>query len=139
MRQRRKRSRPRIRPRPPALWIAAGALLLASGAAALWWRWVEARTEDYFVGASLARVRWTHLTDQQRLRSTCLGAHGVQDALQGHPRDFCLPFLPELKAEFARNGLDWEQESRRAREEMVRMQEKSGDLRGRSDSRSDSR
>ena len=69
-------------------------------------------------------MRWAYLDDLQRQRSTCLGAHGVQDALQGHPRDFCVPFLPELKREFAKNGLAWEVESRRAKEEMRKLQER---------------
>jgi hypothetical protein len=104
--------------------ILTGAGLLAAGSSWLWWHWVEQRTDGYFAGASAARMRWAYLDDLQQQRSTCLGAHGVLDALQGHPPDFCLPFLPELKREFAKNGLDWEVESRRAKQELSKQQER---------------
>jgi hypothetical protein len=60
-----------------------------------YWAWVVQRTEDVYTGVSLERLRYAHLSDTQRLRMTCLGAHGRLDAARGHPRDFCRPFLRE--------------------------------------------
>ena len=60
-----------------------------------YWAWVVNRTEGIYTGLSLERVRYAHLSDAQRLRMTCLGAHGRQDAAEGHPRVVCLPFLRE--------------------------------------------
>lgn len=114
----------RMRMGSAARLILVGALLAAAGG--LWWRWVERRTEDEFVGVSSEPVRWAYQSEQQRLRSICLGTHGVQDALQGHPRDFCIQFLQELKAHFKCNGLDWEVEARRARKELMVQEEHSG-------------
>jgi hypothetical protein len=69
--------------------------LILSGAGMGYWAWVVQRTEDVYTGVSLERLRYAHLSDTQRLRMTCLGAHGRLDAARGHPRDFCRPFLRE--------------------------------------------
>jgi len=58
-------------------------------------RWVRLRTENLYTGLSIERLRYAHLSDVQRLRMTCLGAHGRLDATKGHPRKFCRPFLKE--------------------------------------------
>jgi hypothetical protein len=65
-------------------------LILASSV--LYGVWVYQRTDGYFVGLSWARIRWAHMSDEQRDRATCLGAHGSQDAREGHPRSFCMHF-----------------------------------------------
>ena len=69
--------------------------LILSGACMGYWAWVVQRTEDVYTGVSLERLRYAHISDSQHLRMACLGAHGRQDAAQGHPRDFCSPFLRE--------------------------------------------
>jgi hypothetical protein len=43
-----------------------------------------------------------------------MGAHAIKDYLEGYPRDECRKFLPELRAGFAREGLDWDREARKA-------------------------
>jgi len=74
-------------------WLLIPLALLAAGLG--YGAWVVQRTEGYFTGVSLERLRYAHLSDQQRMRMTCLGAHALHDAAQGHPRDFCRPFLRE--------------------------------------------
>lgn len=60
-----------------------------------YWVWVVLRTEGYYTGVSLDRLRYAHLSDTHRLRMACLGAHGRLDAAHGHPMGFCRPFLRE--------------------------------------------
>lgn len=74
-------------------WIVISLTLLATGLS--YEAWVVKRTGGVYTGVSLERLRYAHLSDQQRLQMTCLGAHGRQDATLGHPRDFCQPFLKE--------------------------------------------
>lgn len=74
-------------------WLLIPLALLAAGLG--YGSWVSQRTKGYYTGISLERLRYAHLSEQQRLRMACLGAHGRLDAAQGHPRDFCLPFLRE--------------------------------------------
>ncbi|MEB3275742.1 MAG: hypothetical protein VKM92_02140 [Cyanobacteriota bacterium] len=76
------------------------------------------RTAESWTGLSPGRIRWAHLNDQQQLRATCTGARSIQDALEGHPRDSCKPYLPELRAMFRQQGLDWDQQSLRARTQL---------------------
>ena len=76
-----------------SLLIVIPLALLAAGLG--YGAWVAQRNDGVYTGISLERLRYAQLSDQQRLRMTCLGAHGRQDAAQGHPRDFCLPFLKE--------------------------------------------
>ena len=52
-------------------------------------------TEDVYTEVSLERLGYANLSDTQRLRMTCIGAHCRQDAAQGHPRDLCVLFLNE--------------------------------------------
>lgn len=74
-------------------WLLIPLALLAAGFG--YGAWVVQRTEDVYTGVSLERLRYAHLSDIKRLQITCLGAHGLQDAAEGHPRDFCRPFLRE--------------------------------------------
>lgn len=74
-------------------WLLIPVALLVAGVG--YAIWVVQRTEGLYTGVSLERLRYAHLSDTQRLQMTCLGAHGRQDAAQGHPRDFCRPFLRE--------------------------------------------
>lgn len=76
-------------------WLLIFLALLATGLG--YGAWVVQRTEGVYTGVSLERLRYAHLSEQQRLRMTCLGAHGLQDAAQGHPRDVCRPFLREAE------------------------------------------
>jgi hypothetical protein len=69
------------------------AVLLTTGAG--YWSWVVQRTEGIYTGLSLERMRYAHLSEEQRLRMTCLGSHGRLDAARGHPRGFCVRFLKE--------------------------------------------
>ena len=69
--------------------------LILAGAGMGYWAWVRPRAEGVYPGVSLERLRYALLSDEQRLRMTCLGSQGRQDAAQGHPRDFCVPFLNE--------------------------------------------
>ncbi|MCP9913342.1 hypothetical protein KBZ07_07965 [Cyanobium sp. BA20m-14] len=74
-------------------WLLIPVIL--SGACMGYWAWLVQRTEDVYTGVSLERLRYAHLSDTQRRRMTCFGAHGRLDAARGHPRDFCRPFLRE--------------------------------------------
>ena len=74
-------------------WLLIPLILSAAGMG--YWAWVVQRTEDVYTGVSLERLRYAHISDSQRLRMACLGAHGRLDAARGHPRDFCRPFLRE--------------------------------------------
>ena len=74
-------------------WLLIPLILSAAGMG--YWAWVVQRTEDVYTGVSLERLRNAHISDSQRLRMACLGAHGRLDAARGHPRDFCRPFLRE--------------------------------------------
>lgn len=73
-------------------------ILMAIGISSLtlYGAWIYQRTEGYFVGVSWSRLRWAHMSDEQRDRATCLGAHGQQDAAEKHPRDFCKQFKVPL-------------------------------------------
>lgn len=74
-------------------WLLILLALLAAGIS--YGAWVVKRTEGIYTGFSVERLRYAHLSDSQRLRMACLGAHGRLDAARGHPRDFCRPFLRE--------------------------------------------
>jgi len=73
--------------------VASGAALILIGVG--YWVWVVHRTEGIYTGISLERLRYAHMSDQQRLRLTCLGARAALDAARGHARDHCLQFLQE--------------------------------------------
>lgn len=74
-------------------WLLGAVILTAAGVG--YGAWVRQRTEGYYIGLSLERLRHAHTSDRQRLRMACLGAHGRLDAAQGHPRQFCVPLLKE--------------------------------------------
>lgn len=74
-------------------WLLPPLAVLMAGLG--YWAWVMNRTEGIYTGLSPERVRYAHLSDEERLRMTCLGARAQLDAAKGHPRDFCLPFLKE--------------------------------------------
>ena len=59
-------------------WLLLPLALLMAGLG--YWSWVVQRTEGTYTGISLERMRYAHLSDHQRLRMTCLGAHGRLDA-----------------------------------------------------------
>jgi tRNA(Arg) A34 adenosine deaminase TadA len=65
------------------------------GAVFCYGTWVWLRTRNVYTGFSIERVRYSHLSDDERLRMTCLSAHGRLDAAQGNPREFCRPFHKE--------------------------------------------
>lgn len=66
------------------------------GAVICYSTWVQLRTKNVYTGVSIERLRYAHLSDNERLGMTCLSAHGRLDATQGHPREFCRPFLAEV-------------------------------------------
>ena len=73
--------------------FAITATLVAAGLG--YCTWARLRTENVYTGFSIERLRYAHFSDNERLRMTCLGAHGRLDAIKGHPREFCRQFLKE--------------------------------------------
>jgi hypothetical protein len=73
-----------------AKWILPVTLLLAGGILG-YARWVYQRTEGIYTGISAERIKYAHISDADRDRMTCLGAHGRKDLAEGHPRSFCVP------------------------------------------------
>ena len=74
-------------------WLVLAMVILISGFS--YWSWVVGRTKDFYTGFSMERVRYAHLSHEQRLRLACLGARARLDASQGHSRGFCLRFLKQ--------------------------------------------
>ena len=99
--------------RHPWRCLAVASVLSLPLLAVGYWRWVESRTQDVFVGVSPERVRWAQMTDKQRDAATCMGAHGMKDALEGHAPDFCRPYLKQILAEAARLRLEAERNEQR--------------------------
>jgi hypothetical protein len=71
-------------------WIAPATILLAGGLLG-YIEWVHQCRVGVYRALSFERIRYAHVSDEDRDRMTCLGAHGRKDLGEGQPRSLYIP------------------------------------------------